>query len=387
MVDVYLKKYEKALESLVKIPIEEGKDIQDEIIDFIIDHELYKHALQLYKYDEKNFNLILKFFASYLHTTQKYTQSAIIYEKLGDYENALTNYITGKNWREAISITLKPEFSDEHEKTCITLVDSLTVVHEYKSAAYISFKYLKNLKNALELYGKEYEYSTAIQLAMEEGKFDLIEEVIDPSITEGFNIIVELIGDCRSQIDSQLRRLRELREKKEQDPYAFYGEMGDNDNTPDNVSIAPSLASTKESFFTRYTGKTGGTAQTGASRRTAKNKRREERKRARGKKGTIYEEEYLISSIGRLIERLEKTKPDAVKLLEAMVRRNMIDRAYVLQSSFVAVLQLLKDNVVEIYTMDKRDRERLDESGCVYYIDEIPVPSIAAFPVLDVLDY
>ena len=387
MVDTYLKQYEKALESLVKIPVEEGKDVQDEIIDFIIDHELYKHALKLYRYDEKNFNLILKFFASYLHSTQKYTQSAIIYEKLAELENALENYILGKNWREAISITLKSEFSHELEKTCTTLVDSLTLIHDYKSAAYISFKYLKNLRSALELYGKEYEYSTAIQLALEEGQPELIKEVIDPSIAEGFGTIAELLADCSGQIDSQIRRLRELREKKEQDPYAFYGETGDNDNTADNVSIAPSEASTKESFFTRYTGKTGGTAQTGASRRTAKNKRREERKRARGKKGTIYEEEYLISSIGRLIDRLETTKPDAVKLLQAMVRRNMVEQAYLVQSKYTSVLQLLKDNVVEIYTVDKRDRERLDENGCIYYADEIPVPTIKDFPALDVLDY
>lgn len=388
IVDSFLKNYAKALDSLVLIPIEEKKDIQEEIIDFIIEHELYKHALTLYKNDKDNFNLILSYYANYLGATQNYNQAAIIYEKLGKFEAALENYILAKKWREAISIALKPEYKeDKLIETCNSLIDSLTLIHDYQAAAYISFKYLNNIRDALEYYGKQYEYSSAIQLCLEENKPELIKEFVDPSINEGFGTIAELLADCKNQINSQLRRLRELREKKLNDPYAFYGEMGENENTPDNVSIAPSETSTKESFFTRYTGKTAGTAKTGASRRTAKNKRREERKRARGKKGTIYEEEYLIGSIGRLIDRLEITKPDAIKLLEAMVKRNMIDQAYIIQSSYIAVLNLLKENVVEIYTMDKRDRERIDDNGMVYYIDEIPQPTIKDFPILDILDY
>lgn len=388
MVDVYLKNYSRALTSLIQIPASEKEDIDDEIIDFIIDHDLYKDALGLYKNDNAKFNNILSYYAQYLSKNQQYTQSAVAYEKLNDLSNALENYIMAKKWREAISIALQPDYNDKLENTCNRLIESLNSVHDYKSSAYIAFKYLKNIRQALELYGKEYEYSAAIQLCYEEDKVELIKEVVDPSILEGFGTIAELLADCKGQIESQLKRLRELREKKLNDPYAFYGEDGElNENIPDNVSIAPSETSTKESFFTRYTGKTSGTAKTGASRRTAKNKRREERKRARGKKGTIYEEEYLIGSVGRLLERLENTKPDAIKLLEAMVRRSMIQQAHIIQTNYVAVLQLLKDNIVEIYTIDKRDRERLDENGCVYYIDEIPVPTIKDFPVLDILDY
>lgn len=388
MVDSYLKKFDKALDSLIQIPIAEKQDIKEEITNFIIEHELYQHALSLYKHDEQNFNVILGHYANFLQATQKYSQAAIIYEKLSSFEEALDNYIWGKKWREAISIALKPEYKESKLlATCNSLIDSLTLTHEYSAAAYISFKYLNNIKEALEYYGKEYEYSAAIQLCLEEGKPELIEEVVDPSIREGFGSIAELLADCKGQIESQLKRLRDLREKKSLDPYAFYGEIGENENAPDNVSIAPSETSTKESFFTRYTGKTSGTAKTGASRRTAKNKRREDRKRARGKKGTIYEEEYLISSIGRLIDRLEITKPDSIKLLEAMVKRNMISQAYLIQSNFLNILQLLKDNVVEIYTVDKRDRERLDDNGMIYYVDEIPVPVIKDFPTLDLLDF
>jgi hypothetical protein len=45
------------------------------------------------------------------------------------------------------------------------------------------------------------------------------------------------------------------------------------------------------------------TLQLNHNSRSSKSKRREERKKARGKKGTIYEEEYLVGSLKRLYER------------------------------------------------------------------------------------
>lgn len=387
MVDTYLKKYSKALDSLILIPESEKGDIKDEIVDFIIDHELYKHALKLYRYDEQNFNLILKNYANYLHDKVKYVDAALAYEKLGMFEDALEDYITGNKWLEAISIALKPEFKEEKlQDTCEQLVSNLTYIHEYESAGYITYKYLGNIKESLELYCKDYYFSKAIEICMLEEKPEMIESIIDPLMGDGFGSIAELVADCKGQIDSQLRRLRELREKKLQDPYAFYGEA-DNGDTPDNVSIAPSETSTKESFFTRYTGKTSGTAQTGASRRTAKNKRREERKKARGKKGTVYEEEYLIQSVGRMIERIERTEPEALRLIEGLIRRSKMEQALLIQRNFNDLITLLKDNVVEIYTMDVKDRERVDERGIVYLIDEIPVPKIKDFESKDILDY
>lgn len=387
MVDTYLKKYSKALDSLILIPSSEKEDIKDEIVDFIIDHELYKHALKLYRYDEANFNLILKNYANYLHDKCKYIDAALAYEKLGMFEDALEDYITGNKWLEAISIALRPEFKENKLiDTCEQLVGNLTYIHDYTSAGYITHKYLNNVKNSLDLYCKDYQFSKAIEICMIENQVDLIESVIDPLMGDGFGSIAELVADCKGQIDSQLRRLRELRQKKLEDPYAFYGDA-DNGDTPDNVSIAPSETSTKESFFTRYTGKTAGTAQTGASRRTAKNKRREERKKARGKKGTIYEEEYLIQSVGRMIERIERTEPEALRLIEGLIRRSKMEQALLIQRNFNDLITLLKENVVEIYNMDVKDRERVDDRGIVYLIDEIPVPKIKDFDAKDILDY
>lgn len=384
LIDTHLKKYEKALGHLAEIIGED--ELNDEFKDYVVEHELYKSALAIYRYNTEKQNPILELFAKNLYSKQEYEECAIIYEMLGNLEDAMESYILCSKWREALSISLRHGFKDQLEEVADRLISNLKEAHKYYDAARIEFNIMNNIENAVSLYCKEYYYEEAIYLSIKEGRNELVEEIVDPALGDGFGTIAELVADCKGQINSQLRRLRELRAKKEQDPYAFFGEMEDSE-AADNVSIAASETSTKESFFTRYTGKTSGTAKTGASRRTAKNKRREERKRARGKKGTIYEEEYLVKSVGRLVERLQQTKAEAVRLIEGLLRRNKREQAYQIQKNFIDVLEELKLNIVEIYTISEKDRERIDENGEVYYIPEIPVPVIPEFEKKQSLDY
>lgn len=121
------------------------------------------------------------------------------------------------------------------------------------------------------------------------------------------------------------------------------------EGAPDNVSLAPTNASTSASLFTRYTSGGAQTAMTGTTRRTFKNRRREERKRARGKKGSVYEEEYLVSSIGRMVEKLDSVRDETKKLLEGLVRRRMRERAIALQTLMEEVLASLEGCVREVF--------------------------------------
>lgn len=110
------------------------------------------------------------------------------------------------------------------------------------------------------------------------------------------------------------------------------------------------MATTSHSLYTRYTGATNATALTGASRKTSKNKRKEERKRARGKKGSVYEEEYLMNSIRRLIERVDIVSGDAQRLVECLYRRGMRQEAAVVQEKLQELIEQLKAAVVAVFS-------------------------------------
>lgn len=381
-IDDYLKNYEKALEHLVQLE-NDFAEVSDELIQYVEIHDLFKKGLQLYRHNSAKQNIIYSHYAKHLSSNQQYYEAGIIYEMLNEYKLALDSYVLAKKWRESMTIAIE-YFKDDVELVAEDLINSLSFEHKYIDAAELQLEFLKDVQAAIQLYCKAYRFDTACMIAIKHDRKELLEKVVDPGLGEGFGTIAELLADCKGQVHSQLRRLRELRTKKEEDPFAFYGQETEQ---ADDVSIAPSETSTKESFFTRYTGKTNGTAKTGASRRTAKNKRREERKRARGKKGTIYEEEYLVQSVGRLIDRLNQTRPDAMKLIEGLCRRNMREQAYQIQSKFVELIDLLKENVKEIFTISEKDRERVNENGEIYYIPEIPVPEISDFPCNKVVDF
>ena len=101
--------------------------------------------------------------------------------------------------------------------------------------------------------------------------------------------------------------------------------------------------------MTRYTNRSMGTLATNATRKTSKNKRREERKRARGKKGTVYEEEYLVNSIARLVERLNDVAGDAARLVEGLMRRAMRERAVAVQTATDEVFEACRECMDEVF--------------------------------------
>ncbi|SCU77885.1 LAMI_0A02674g1_1 [Lachancea mirantina] len=381
-IDDYLKNHEKALDHLIGIESHED-EVTDVLVDYVESHELYKYALNVFKDEKAKQNTIFQSYAMHLLSKQNYEEAGAIFDMLNESKDAMKAYALGKKWKESLALA-KLKFPGDIERVAQELVASLCFDHRYAEAAQIELHYLCRVTEAITLFCKSFFYDEAILTAINSKHEEYIAKLVDPALGEGFGTVTELLADCKGQMNSQLRRLRELRTKKQEDPYAFYGEETGHD---DDVSMAASETSTKESFFTRYTGKTGGTAKTGASRRTAKNKRREERKRARGKKGTIYEEEYLIQSISRLVERVNQTVPEAVRLVEGLTRRDMREQAYHIQKNFLELVSLLKENANEVFTMSEKDRERIDEDGQVYYIPAIDAPKILEFPKKEYLDF
>ena len=172
--------------------------------------------------------------------------------------------------------------------------------------------------------------------------------------------MTELLANCKTQVVKQIPRIRELRTKKCEDPLAFFnGDATEGTDIPDNVSLAPTAASTTGgSLFTRYTNRTG-TVGTNATGKTSKNRRKEERKKARGKQGSVYEEEYLVNSVGRLIERINLVNEEVERLVVGLMRRGMKERARAVENAMVEVVEICRDCVGEVFAgTEKGGNER-----------------------------
>ncbi|KZF25746.1 IkappaB kinase complex, IKAP component [Xylona heveae TC161] len=317
----------------------------DEFTAYTVKYELYKDALSLCRYDEKDLSQIMRLYADFLSNNSKFKEAGITYEYLSDYTSASEAYQRAHLWRESLSCAMAVPFSESQLRTLADLLaEDLAESKDYYAAATIYLDHLSDIETASRTFCRGYHFAEATRVLGLHRRQDLVESVIDVGLAEGLASTTELLSDCKGQIAAQVPRIRELRVKKTEDPLAFFeGADPSGADIPDNVSLAPSDTSTaRSSLFTRYTNRTG-TVDTSATRKTSKNRRREERKRARGKKGSVYEEEYLVNSVGRLIERVSSVRDEVQRLVEGLLRRGMRERA-------LAVEQLMSDVVTACET-------------------------------------
>ena len=279
------------------------------------------------------------------------------YEYLRNYNAASESYRLAHFWKESLSCAnLIPVGHSQLESLAKTIADSLVEQKDFYAAATVHLDYLQDVESSARLFCKGYHFADAIRILSLNNRSDLLEPVLDTGLVDGMATMVELLTECKAQLNAQVPRLRELRIKKTEEPLAFVdGNVNGGADVPDNVSLAGTEASTTGgSLFTRYTNQTG-TVGTNATRKTSKNKRREERKRARGKKGSVYEEEYLVNSIGRLVDRVNVVNEEIGRLVMGLTRRGMRERAKAVESVMIDVVALCQGCLTEVYQREAQE--------------------------------
>ena len=268
----------------------------------------------------------------------------------------MESYRLAHLWRESLSsATLIPLPPTQLHSLALTLADGLTESKVYSAAATIHIDYLSDIPTAAHLLCKGYFFPDAQRLLALHNRTNLLTEILDAGLADGMATMTELLADCKAQLLAQVPRIRDLRKKKADDPLAFFegsstANAGDPD-IPDNISLASTSASTMATtLVTRYTShSTAHTSTTHNTRNTSRHRRREERKRARGKKGSVYEEEYLVNSIGRLIERVNSVGDEVGRLVTALVRRGMRERARAVEAGMVEVVGMCRGCLGEVF--------------------------------------
>jgi elongator complex protein 1 len=359
-IDHYIRNYAKALKWL------HAQNKHDEVEMYTIKHNLHIAAMELYRYSPLQLNVITHRYAEYLHSQSRYMDAAMAFESLGDHSSAYQSYALAHRWREALaSASLVPLGVEQLQALALSLSSTLTEeTRDYRSAASIHIDYLRDIITASRLLCKGSYFAEATRILAVHREVDKLPEIIDAGLAEKFGEIIELLADCKGQLNAQVPRIKDLRSKKVEDPLAFFG--GDptmldaEGGIPDNISLAATDASNTggQSLFTRYGSnhtKFGGTMASNVSHKTSKTKRREERKRARGKKGSVYEEEYLIASVARLIERLNGVQDEVTRLIEGLLRRAMRERAKAVDESMGELITLCIHAKEEVWPTEKED--------------------------------
>ncbi|KAK4549899.1 hypothetical protein LTR36_005200 [Oleoguttula mirabilis] len=356
-IDNDLKRYRKALSHLHTL------EVFDELKAYMSKHELYSAAIEIYRYENVKLTELMRLYADHLSSRNRYKEAGIAYEYVQDYASAYEAYRGASLWQECLATAELVPLGDEELSALATdLADALEEGKDFSAAATVHLEYLCDLEGAAKMLCKGYHFSEAIRIIAKHKKPELLRSVIDPGLIEASASMTELLAEMKSQVHAQVPRLRELRQKKAEDPMAFLdGADGDDGDIPDNLSLAPTDTTAGGTFMTRYTNRSTGTLATNATRKTSKNRRREERKRARGKKGTVYEEEYLVNSISRLMERLNSVIEDLARLVESLMRRAMRERAVAVEVAAQDVVEACRDSLEEVYGVPEHGGGRTTE--------------------------
>ncbi|KAK3683638.1 IKI3 family-domain-containing protein [Podospora appendiculata] len=356
-IDDKLSNWEKALDHL-KV-LDDFQVVQD----YVVKHSLYQHALHIYRRQEQEHSILTGLYAAHLKSRSQFREAGLAYESLNNFAEATDCYLKAgvACWRECLFTAQQqspPMQADKLDELASTLADALREAKDYAAAATIHMDHLHSVETAIQCLCKGYLFADALRLVSLHKRPDLLESGVDAGLAEAFSSSTEFLADCKAQLKAQVPRIAELRQKAREDPLAFY--EGDTRyagmDIPDDVSVAASSRmSTNASLFTRYTGKEGsvGTLGSNVSHATSKNRKREEKKRARGRKGTVYEEEYLVNSVRRLVERVESTQGEVERLVFGLVRRNMAERARAIDDLMEQVVEGCKVAVGEVW--GKRD--------------------------------
>ncbi|CCJ31569.1 unnamed protein product, partial [Pneumocystis jirovecii] len=342
-IDNYLEKYEKALTYLVKL----GNDVFNEICDYVVLHNLYREAMKAFKDDPVSYNKILELYAVYHEKNNHFKESALAYEILNNYEYAIAMYKKAGLWRKALTLAMKSKISsDDMNKLAESLSCIMQDKRKFCDAADIEIYYLKNLKEGLRLLCKSFDYNKAYELAQYYNSSELIQDIIIPGLLEGFFELTELFYELSSQLKIQVERVRVIRKKREQNSQTYF-DSKDNEDIPDNISLADTNTSTSVSIFTRYSTYT---TTTNINEKKDKANRREERKKAYKQKGSIWEEEYLLNSISRLIDRLEDARKDAEKTIQGLLLEKLNEKANLLQKQMTCLVEDVKECLEEMFS-------------------------------------
>ncbi|PGH27475.1 hypothetical protein AJ80_00715 [Polytolypa hystricis UAMH7299] len=347
-IDNHLGRIKKALQGLHALKA------YDELKLYAIKHTLYSDALELYKYQPDLLRDMSQLYADYLYDQSNYKEAGIAYESLNLYESAYESYKLAHLWQECLyCASLVPLSPTQMTSLAASLATTLTdETKDYISAAHIQSQHLHDIPAAARLLCRGAQFNSACRLLALHAQQSLVPEIVDTALADAMGSMTELLADCKAQLNAQVPRIQELRALRAADPLGYFGGdptmligAGCGGDIPDNISLAPTDATTMagRSMFTRYTGSTT------ASKRSSKNRRREERKRARGKKGTVYEEEYLVNSVRRLVERVNGAVGEAQTLIQAMMRRGMRERAALVQKNLDEVLGMCGGCIDEVF--------------------------------------
>ncbi|OJA14136.1 hypothetical protein AZE42_06727 [Rhizopogon vesiculosus] len=340
-IDDHLKRRVKALRNLSLA----GPEYFLEALDYLDTYKLHDEALAIWKGTDKYLD-VLGVYGTWLFDRHEYHQAATVFVEASDARRAMVSHERALEWQELFELCLKEQLSDEEViETAYRIADELLSKKRFSESARVLLDYAKDIRHAVNALVQGNEFAEARRIVMLHSKPELMDDIVLPAALDCRTQISDDINEMRDQLRKQVARLAELRIKKVEEPDAFYNL---DDPTLHNVDVMTDV-SMAPTAFTRYTVAPSATSK--ASKRSSKTKRKMERKLGSGRKGTVDEEEYLLKSVTKLVERCVTTQGEIKKLLPHLLQLSKVHReeGVALQVEFDQLQSELREAIEDVW--------------------------------------
>lgn len=296
----YLGKTDKALEHLIECT--EGESL-DECIAYIEKHVLYRNALKVFmeKFEQgqsidHKFLKILTVVAEHFYQTGVYGHAALLFEKIGQTEQALNCFINNGDWFSAISIIKNMNSDVSKTEIYNKIYNVLRNKGQNEDAGFIAYNFLEDSAKAVNCYLTAKKYCKAINSAKGLSTNKLIEKMIRPHLQDEAKTMLDSMILEVSNVELYVKRLDQLRKMNKTEYF--------DDDKLSCVSLDSSDSGSLSSFGSRAS----------SVSTSSKRARRLERKLWNLKEGNPREEPSLLKTIRDTIQNSAKeysiTVPD-----------------------------------------------------------------------------
>ncbi|XP_011692610.1 PREDICTED: putative elongator complex protein 1 isoform X1 [Wasmannia auropunctata] len=315
-VNMYLKRYESALEFL-------SKDVSkfEECLNLIRTWHLYAMAIRMFEAGTVYHKRVAEIYAEFLSSKQKYTEAGMMFYRSGDLDKAIQNFsMSSDNWEDVIAILKEMKLSpvDLHARYKV-LVEHLKAERKYGHAAVILKEYLNDIEEAVALLCEGRIWKHAIRIANDAQRLDLNETHIKPGIKKHAEHVLSQLNKMVEEFLRYKLRLAvvrmELKTKQMQLHERTYDdEPESNKEIPDSISDAISIADSVSSRMSQLS------ISSSKSYRSSKNRRKQARKLLSLKEGSTFEDISLIHALYQIISNAYKDRDEWLELTQALVR-------------------------------------------------------------------
>ncbi|KAA1107101.1 hypothetical protein PGT21_002152 [Puccinia graminis f. sp. tritici] len=303
----------------------------DAVVRYTKLHSLYSQALELYSNDVERTKTLRSIQGDWLMEINKPVEAGLAFTLAGEVEKAVEGYRQAEAWQEMFALIIQHPDTFDLLDNARDMATRLSGSGRSMEAATIFLEFADDVDLAVSALCDSQAFSQAIRTALSKSRPALITDVILPAAEEFSEGFLEELDQLQEDLTKQVERLDELKLARETNPDQFFLNQKDGDEANDALEGVDAMTEATTIFRTDYSRYTQGIQQSGqsamssrsgrSSAKSSKMRKKEAKKKAAGKKGSIYEEEYLFNTLVKVCTQKLPTVQNTVgSLLPALIQ-------------------------------------------------------------------